>query len=410
MIQQIQKISDAILSKMRLTSNCHRQFLVALFGAWFIVQGRHNIRNLSRYSTYSESMISRRMDQEVDFGGFHQQTVELVLDPERRSDWIMGGDCSFIPKSGKATYGKALFWNGSADKQQSGLEISGFALINPETKEAYMVDVWQTPGDLSSREGECGEYTRIDFYLDHLRRAYRRYYWIRYVALDGYYAKIKTLDYFDGQEGLFVISKLRKDANLKFYLDRESKPEAHGNQTYDGKFDHKNPMSQKQQWIYEGVLEDEPEVEIYRAHLYSPHFKRKLNVTLCWHAEQKRHILLFSDDLDLSGIKMAGYYKSRFQIEFLFRDAKQHSGLNEAQVRDQQKLDFHFNFSFAAVNLGRVVAGQNQREDYTFNNTKRLGYNQIILNKFIANLELDPKLPKVRDAFEKTAEFGLMRA
>jgi hypothetical protein len=45
------------------------------------------------------------------------------------------------------------------------------------------------------------------------------------------------------------------------------------------------------------------------------------------------------------------YYKARFQIEFLFRDAKQFTGLNDHQVRDQKKLDFHLNLSLTALNL-----------------------------------------------------------
>jgi len=49
------------------------------------------------------------------------------------------------------------------------------------------------------------------------------------------------------------------------------------------------------------------------------------------------------------------YYQLRFQIEFLFRDAKQFAGLNHCQARNQHKLDFHFNMSLAAVNLAKVI-------------------------------------------------------
>mgnify|MGYP003439838048 CR=1 FL=1 len=36
------------------------------------------------------------------------------------------------------------------------------------------------------------------------------------------------------------------------------------------------------------------------------------------------------------------YYKSRFQIEFFYRDAKQDTGLNHCQARSENKLNFHF--------------------------------------------------------------------
>jgi hypothetical protein len=46
--------------------------------------------------------------------------------------------------------------------------------------------------------------------------------------------------------------------------------------------------------------------------------------------------------------------KSRFQIEFLYRDGKQHTGLNDYQARGQKKLYFHFNASLTAINLAKV--------------------------------------------------------
>lgn len=45
------------------------------------------------------------------------------------------------------------------------------------------------------------------------------------------------------------------------------------------------------------------------------------------------------------------YYRTRFQIEFTFRDAKQHIGLNNCQARNQNKLYFYFNTSLTTVNL-----------------------------------------------------------
>lgn len=44
-------------------------------------------------------------------------------------------DCSFIPKSGKATYGLDWFYNGSANRTEQGLEISVIAVIDVEACE-----------------------------------------------------------------------------------------------------------------------------------------------------------------------------------------------------------------------------------------------------------------------------------
>ncbi|WP_410689588.1 hypothetical protein [Bacteroides uniformis] len=49
------------------------------------------------------------------------------------------------------------------------------------------------------------------------------------------------------------------------------------------------------------------------------------------------------------------YYRTRFQIEFCFRDSKQFTGLNDCQARDLKKLDFAFNASLDSVNIARVI-------------------------------------------------------
>jgi hypothetical protein len=62
-------------------------------------------------------------------------------------------------------------------------------------------------------------------------------------------------------------------------------------------------------------------------------------------------------DLDLH---LDEYYKSRFQIEFIFRDAKQFTGLCDCQSRQQKALDFHFNTSLAALNIAKLEQQQTQ--------------------------------------------------
>jgi len=57
--------------------------------------------------------------------------------------------------------------------------------------------------------------------------------------------------------------------------------------------------------------------------------------------------------LKQAGEKIVRYYQARFQIEFLYRDAKQFTGLNNCQARSKNKLDFHFNAALTAVNLAK---------------------------------------------------------
>src|SRR3989442_2680938 len=47
---------------------------------------------------------------------------------------------------------------------------------------------------------------------------------------------------------------------------------------------------------------------------------------------------------------------SRFQIAFLFRDAKQCTGLSDCQARAKAQRDFHFNASLSAVTFAKLEA------------------------------------------------------
>ena len=67
-------------------------------------------------------------------------------------------------------------------------------------------------------------------------------------------------------------------------------------------------------------------------------------------------VLLYSTNLERVPGRIFRFYGARFQIEFAFRDAKQHLGLNDSQVRSQAKLHFHFNIVFAALFWARLQA------------------------------------------------------
>ena len=66
---------------------------------------------------------------------------------------------------------------------------------------------------------------------------------------------------------------------------------------------------------------------------------------------------LFDDtDTELTPARLFRVYDTRFQMEFAFRDAKQHLGLNDSQARSQAQLHFHVNIVFAALFRARLQA------------------------------------------------------
>ena len=62
---------------------------------------------------------------------------------------------------------------------------------------------------------------------------------------------------------------------------------------------------------------------------------------------------LFSTYIHLPPEQIVEYYQARFPIEFIFRDAKQFTGLSDCQARHLPRLDFHFNASLITLNLAK---------------------------------------------------------
>ena len=65
---------------------------------------------------------------------------------------------------------------------------------------------------------------------------------------------------------------------------------------------------------------------------------------------QERKVF-FSTETSMSAKDIMDIYRSRFQIEYLYRDAKQFTGLTHCQSRKRESLDFAFNMSLSSINV-----------------------------------------------------------
>ncbi|NJL57205.1 transposase [bacterium] len=361
---------------------------------------------------------------------------------------IGGMDCSFIPKSGKATYGLDWFYNGSESRTQKGLEISVIAVIDVEAHRGYSLSVQQTPAQLAKPKAKAQsshqpitwamieqtrqmleqlpnketveatvdnvapELTRIDHYLKHLKDtdAYLPSH-LKYWAVDGFYSKKKFVDGVVGLN-LHVISKLRRDADLRYLYNGVQKPRG-AKRKYDGKVQ----LSDFSQWSPVRPLD--LHLDLYTLVVWHVSLKRKIRVAALVDTRKPEKMgvaLLFSTDLDLDAELILQYYKARFQIEFIFRDAKQFTGLCDAQTRQPQTLDFHFNASLTALNLAKyedqLRATQGNQEQalspFSMASYKRVAFNDHLLERFISMLELNPTLIKSHPNYQSLRSYGII--
>nr|MBH8573968.1 transposase [Dendronalium phyllosphericum CENA369] len=124
--------------------------------------------------------------------------------------------------------------------------------------------------------------------------------------------------------------------------------------------------------------------------------------------------VLFSTDISQSPDEIYRFYKLRFQIEFIFRDAKQFTGLSDCQARDVKKLDFHFNASFTALNLAKLDAHQQQSAQkpliFSMASVKRRALNDHLLDTFISMLDLSPTVIKSHPNYQNLRAYGVIAA
>jgi hypothetical protein len=92
-----------------------------------MLPGRATLRNLSRYSSSHERTFSRWYARDFDVVSLNKAAMSQVLPPDQAQALVI--DASFVPKSGKKTYGLDRFWNGSPGHSEKGLEISTLAWL-----------------------------------------------------------------------------------------------------------------------------------------------------------------------------------------------------------------------------------------------------------------------------------------
>jgi len=388
----IQGTLETIFARFEDLAKPERKFLTELFEIIPCIRGRLNFTNMARYSNYNEVTFRRHFSKFFDWLKFNYLIIHFAFLHE--AEVVIGAiDCSYISKAGKRTFGLDKFWSGVAKRAKKGLEISLVCVINVSTGKAWSFDVRQTPSGLSSKEGAGQDYTRIDFYLEQLLDCFVQLPQILYYTADGYYSKKKVLDVITAQNK-HLIGKLRPDANLRYILDRAEKPDAHGNQKYDGKVNWKALNLDK--WIYVGQDQKYPHLRLYTQVLYSPRFKRNLKVVFVWNIKTNGYAVLFSTDLTQDAQQIVTYYQLRFKIEFIFRDAKQFTGLTHCQARDEDKLDFHFNMSLATLNLYQFELIKSN-STLSMNSLIRKAYNTKFVKTLFDKLSSEPEFDVIFD-------------
>lgn len=399
------EIVKRIVSEMSSISRPQYKFLIVLFSTMMALRGKMNFRNLSRYSDLSEMSYLRNFRKPFDFALFNHLLIWATIPSSHTK--VGAIDCSYIAKSGKHTYGVEYFFSSRAGRSKRGLELSVLCIVDIEYNSAYSLVAQQTPGCLEIGQGQEN---RMDFYLKHLRdnQSYLKEQGISHIVADGLYAKKRFIEGVCSLE-FDLISKLRGDANLRYLYKGLQKAGRGAPKRYDGKV----------LWVWDDLIrwelveELEKGVFLYTAELNCPQFKRNLRVVCLLDRRRTDKIgyaLIFSTDLCLKAKEIYRMYKARFQIEFIFRDAKGFMGLCDCQARNKQALHFHFNASLTALNLvrkqDRQLSDNSDSWVCSIASWKARYFNEHLLDRFISYLDLEPDSIKNHPRYEELRNYG----
>ena len=304
--------------------------------------------------------------------------------------WLLIADEVVVSKSGKKTYGLGYYFSSLQNQVIKSIAFLNVSLVSVESEKAYSILTKQiiksdnegcskekSSNNKKSKKAEKKSKTRgrpkgsknknkadveLSSYLLFVQNAI-----LGVLSLIGNNLKIVYF-VFDGEfghnsavemvkkTGLQFISKLRRDSALFFpYNGKYSGKGAP--KKYDGQLDYNN-ISDKD-YLKETSEDGDIETKIYQMNMLHKNFANMLNIVIIKKRNVKIYkesrVVLFSTDLSLSYDKIVKYYSLRFQIEFIFRDAKQYWGLEDFMNIKKIAVYNWSNFSTFMVNFVAVL-------------------------------------------------------
>ena len=333
-------------------------FLAHLLALLQWLPGRLNFTGLEAHGGWSARTHARWFGRPFPFARLAVGTLAAVHPRVAKGlGELLVVDTSFVAKSGRKTWGVGWFWSGMARAVRQGLEVSLLAAVDVAEGGAYPLCARQSPAPGRARgkkpDGETAVAVGLALLREALAAGAGELLGTRWVAADGGYS---SRPFVEGVRalGLHTVGRLRRDAVLRHRYTGPHPCRPGRRRQFDGRFDPDDPTRLTRTTL------DEEKADLYHGELHAKAWQRWLQVVyvLPRGADPRttRGVLLYSSDTELDPARLFRFYRARFQIEFAFRDAKQHLGLQDCRARSQTKLDFHFNIVFAALFWARLQA------------------------------------------------------
>lgn len=386
--------------------------------AMLAMSGRVTMLGISRWTSQGGSYrtIQRFFAATVEWEAIKVKFFETHLfNPDH--EYILAGDETVVSKSGKQTFGIDRFFSSMRGQVIRSLGFMVFSLVNVVECQAYPLMVAQRikekREDLpkssrkNKRKGKRGrpkgsrnkdkrefkpssELKQLNGMLEILLKSVRRFVKIKYLALDGHFGNRQAV-LMAQQNGLELISKLRRDAVL--FEQYEGKYSGKGRKKKYGNRLRYDLLPPK--YVQKSEQSGNQITNYYAGVFWHKEFAAPLKVVIIVKLDVVRkkmgHAIVFSSDENLNWEKVLEYYSLRFQIEFNFRDAKQHFGLEDFMTTTKEGVTNAANLAFMMVLLSAKLL-KNSEENLTGINDLKTHYRgakyaRWIIKKVLPNAE-----------------------
>lgn len=389
-----------VINKMESLNKLRKSFFLQTVYLFLAIKGKINFLQLERFGESDEQTFRNHFDKPFDFLKFNSELVK----EHGSGHYTIGFDPCYISKSGKSTPGVNWFWSGSAGSTKWGLEIGGIAAIDIENHTAFHLSAKQTIFD-SENENIVSHYAKL--LIDRKQELQTL---SKYVVADAYFAKETFISKLK-ENNFEIVTRLRDDANLCYKFYGKQKAGRGRPRKFEGKIDFK-----KLNKAYFDVTKVDDNIEIYSGVVFSKSLKTDILVAIVYTSKNDKtsHKIYMTTDLKLPCNQLLNYYQTRFQIEFLYRDGKQHTGLNDCEARSENKLDFHFNMSLTTINIAKVThwlsIPKEDRKSFSMSNIKTMYHNELLLNRFFLMFGINPNLAKNKAKAIEILDYGKIAA
>ena len=372
----------AKVSAICVISKIRERILLQLIPLFLTLPRRINFTQLTKWGERNEATYHNWFKQDLDLVNFNRQ----LIDEHGSGSHFVIFDPSFISKSGKKTPNKGTFWSGGAGKSKPGLEISAFAVADIVQHTAYhLTGTFTTPPVELKKEGK----TLIDYYVSQVKVNELHIKHFGNLLVTDTYFGVTTFVTPVVKMGIDLISCLKSNFCL-YYVPTPpptNKTPVGRPRKKEGKIDWNNVDNDRLPIVYQ-----DPEKIVRSAKVYVKCLLMNVVLVAVDYLKADGTLqtrkLYFSTRLEHQWGFVLDCYQCRFQIEFLFRDAKQFTGLMQCQSKNETKLLNHINLSLTTISVAKVAHWE-QDKPFSMQEIKSYYHNLKMVELFSEALGLD---------------------